>query len=129
MAPPRVQYGVSWLLAGQLVVDLVLVGLLGFVAWRARALLHALTNLVVGTGGRPTSFSQAFGSIAVSADLSANAAAATAVAVQTLTRDLRPVAHGQTDDQLHTTIDLGRLSEPERINGGQAAEDQPLAVT
>jgi hypothetical protein len=56
---------------------------------------------------------EVFGSAATSVELSANAAAASCVAIQTLTRDLRPVLQAQPDDQLHATIDISRLTDPD----------------
>jgi hypothetical protein len=98
--------GLVWLLTGQLGLEVVGLAVLGLFVWRARALMNTLAKSAVGTEWKAdktaeafTSLAAAFESAAASIQLSATAAAASSVAIQTIARDLRPLAQAQLDDR------------------------------
>jgi hypothetical protein len=102
----RVTPLVAWLLAAQLMVDLVLVALLGFVVLRGRALMNALAKAEAGQSWAQQQIAQAFTSAATSIELSATAAAASSQAIQVLVRDVRPLVHARSTV---ATVDLDQL--------------------
>jgi hypothetical protein len=101
---------VGWLVATQLVVGLGELALLGFVAWKARALMHTLAKTAAGTEWREQQVAELFTKTAASLELSATAAWNASVACQAIARDIRPLVHGQTDEEPVTvTVDLNQL--------------------
>jgi len=104
---------IAWLLAGQLVVDLVLVALLGFFVYKARALMNTLAKSAAGAEWKAGAMADAFAKAAAGIELTASAAWNSSVASQTIARELRPVAHG-SEAPLRATVDLTQLDDPDQ---------------
>lgn len=88
-----------WLLAAQVVISGVGLTLLAFSVWKAWRLADRLVKTAAGMAWQTEKLAELYARAAGSIELTASAAAASTVAIQTLVRDLRPVARTPSGEE------------------------------